>query len=91
MQQEIQEALDANPLLELEEGTPEATNGEDDSSSATAEASDSGNDDGLSEVADSEAFDTSDAIEQQEMPEDLPVDTTWMMSTVPARAIPVSH
>ena len=77
LQQEIQEALDANPLLELEEGTPETTNGEDESNATAAEASDSSNDDGLSEVADTETFDTSDAIEQQEMPEDLPVDTTW--------------
>ncbi|WEM42615.1 RNA polymerase factor sigma-54 [Photobacterium sp. DA100] len=77
LQQEIQEALDANPLLELEEGTPEATSGDEDNNSTASETGDSSNDDGLSEVADSEAFDTSDAIEQQEMPEDLPVDTTW--------------
>ncbi|PSU32754.1 RNA polymerase factor sigma-54 [Photobacterium lutimaris] len=77
LQQEIQEALDANPLLELEEGTQEAGNEEADGNSATADTADSSNDDGQSEAADADSFDTSDAIEQQEMPEDLPVDTTW--------------
>ncbi|MCQ1057152.1 RNA polymerase factor sigma-54 [Photobacterium sp. ZSDE20] len=77
LQQEIQEALDANPLLELEEGTQESTNDESDGNSTTAETTDNNSDDGLSEVADADSFDTSDAIEQREMPEDLPVDTTW--------------
>jgi len=78
LQQEIQEALDANPLLELDENTNEAEaapNAEEnkpdgqDNSEISAQESDSGND--------PEPFDTSEVIEQREMPEELPVDTTW--------------
>ncbi|HIF9540819.1 TPA: RNA polymerase factor sigma-54 [Photobacterium damselae] len=68
LQQEIQEALDANPLLELEENL--ADNEEN-------KPSDSDYSDSLDEIKDSESFDTSEVIEQQEMPQDLPVDTTW--------------
>lgn len=68
LQQEIQEALDANPLLELEENL--ADNEEN-------KPSDSDYSDSHDEIKDSESFDTSEVIEQQEMPQDLPVDTTW--------------
>ncbi len=75
LQQEIQEALDANPLLELDETSNEATpNAEEtkpdgqENSEVSAQESDSGND--------PEPFDTSEVIEQREMPEELPVDTT---------------
>ncbi|HIF9181366.1 TPA: RNA polymerase factor sigma-54 [Photobacterium damselae] len=68
LQQEIQEALDANPLLELEENL--ADNEEN-------KPSDSDYSDSHDESKDSESFDTSEVIEQQEMPQDLPVDTTW--------------
>lgn len=76
LQQEIQEALDANPLLELDENSNEATptteeskaDGQD-SGEISAQEGESGND--------PEPFDTSEVIEQREMPEDLPVDTTW--------------
>ncbi|UXI01612.1 RNA polymerase factor sigma-54 [Photobacterium sp. TY1-4] len=71
LQQEIQEALDANPLLELDENLNE--NGSDtasdhpDPAESKADGADSDPDD----------YDTSEVIEQREMPEDLPVDTTW--------------
>ncbi|GAB3523086.1 MULTISPECIES: RNA polymerase factor sigma-54 [Photobacterium] len=76
LQQEIQEALDANPLLELDENSNEATptteenkaDGQD-SGEISAQEGESG--------SDPEPFDTSEVIEQREMPEDLPVDTTW--------------
>ncbi|ARR50254.1 RNA polymerase factor sigma-54 [Photobacterium damselae subsp. damselae] len=68
LQQEIQEALDANPLLELEENLAE----NEDNKSSDSDYSDSHD-----EIKDSESFDTSEVIEQQEMPQDLPVDTTW--------------
>ncbi|BDR33256.1 RNA polymerase sigma-54 factor [Photobacterium damselae subsp. damselae] len=68
LQQEIQEALDANPLLELEENL--ADNEEN-------KPSDPDYSDSHDEIKDSESFDTSEVIEQQEMPQDLPVDTTW--------------
>ncbi|HIF9482503.1 RNA polymerase factor sigma-54 [Photobacterium damselae] len=68
LQQEIQEALDANPLLELEENLAD----NEDNKSSDSDYSDSHD-----EIKDSESFDTSEVIEQQEMPQDLPVDTTW--------------
>ncbi|MGF1700054.1 RNA polymerase factor sigma-54 [Photobacterium makurazakiensis] len=74
LQQEIQEALDANPLLELEESAHETLTGEEhkpesaEHTEASAQESDS---------SEPEPYDTSDVIEQREMPEELPVDTTW--------------
>lgn len=72
LQQEIQEALDANPLLELDENLNENV------SETASDHNDAA--DGKADSADSnepDDFDTSDVIEQREMPEDLPVDTTW--------------
>lgn len=75
LQQEIQEALDANPLLELDESHNETASGPEedklngkDSTEVSAQDNDPG---------EPETFDTSEVIEQREMPEDLPVDTTW--------------
>ncbi|KPA52844.1 RNA polymerase factor sigma-54 [Photobacterium lucens] len=70
LQQEIQEALDGNPLLELEEN-------EDLSTTDDKAAADSAKDDISDNIDDIESFDTADVIETHEMPEDLPVDTTW--------------
>ncbi|PSV19544.1 RNA polymerase factor sigma-54 [Photobacterium leiognathi subsp. mandapamensis] len=70
LQQEIQEALDGNPLLELEEN-------EDLSTTDDKTAADSAKDDVSDNIDDIESFDTADVIETHEMPEDLPVDTTW--------------
>lgn len=67
LQQEIQEALDNNPLLEAEEQltaagpedfTPKENQGESEN-------------DGM------ETMDTGTALEKQELPEELPTDTTW--------------
>ncbi|MEJ2763910.1 RNA polymerase factor sigma-54 [Photobacterium sp. MCCC 1A19761] len=71
LQQEIQEALDANPLLELDENLNE--NGSDAASDHAEHAENKA--DGAD--SDPDDYDTSDVIEQREMPEDLPVDTTW--------------
>ena len=73
LQQEIQEALDANPLLELEESAHETLTGDDgnhhnEHDTATAEQETARNSDDL---------DSADALGQNEMPDDLPVDTTW--------------
>ncbi|MCG3862815.1 MULTISPECIES: RNA polymerase factor sigma-54 [unclassified Photobacterium] len=70
LQQEIQEALDGNPLLELEENEDLSTNDD----KAAAESS---TDDISDNIDDIESFDTADAIDTNEMPEELPVDTTW--------------
>ncbi|PSV26663.1 MULTISPECIES: RNA polymerase factor sigma-54 [unclassified Photobacterium] len=70
LQQEIQEALDGNPLLELEENEDLSTN--DDKA-----ATESSTDDASDNIDDIESFDTADVIDTNEMPEELPVDTTW--------------
>ncbi len=66
LQQEIQEALDSNPLLEVEEGgdtDPADKNNESDSADATASASDS--------------MDSGEALEKNDLPDELPIDSTW--------------
>ncbi|WP_299805768.1 RNA polymerase factor sigma-54 [uncultured Shewanella sp.] len=68
LQQEIQQALDSNPLLELDE---EQSDGDMDSSDDPS-SSDSNNLD-----QDSASVETSDALTQDSMPDDLPMDTTW--------------
>lgn len=84
LQQEIQEALDANPLLE----TAEEDNTGNDSSS----------DDNLQEqeptvtATDSSQVETSDAITNERVSDDLPVDSTWdeiySASSAPAAPLP---
>lgn len=70
LQQEIQEALEANPLLEQEEVIEDTIEGEN---TQKFEA-----DEPISATADNnDTLDSVDAIAQQEMPEDLPMDTTW--------------
>ncbi|AWL12963.1 RNA polymerase sigma-54 factor [Saliniradius amylolyticus] len=61
LQQEIQEALDSNPLLEAEDGMGEQ----------------SLEDQAESRQKDSDNVDTNEALKSQEMPDDLPMDTTW--------------
>lgn len=70
LQQEIQEALEANPLLEQEDATENTIEADstnefepDELISATADNNDT--------------LDSVDAIAQQEMPDELPIDTTW--------------
>ncbi|ACA88496.1 RNA polymerase factor sigma-54 [Shewanella woodyi] len=75
LQQEIQQALDSNPLLELDEEQVDANadnsdvknNSETDFSASVEKEADK----------DSSSLETSDALNQDSMPEDLPVDTTW--------------
>lgn len=75
LQQEIQQALDSNPLLELDEeqvdATAETTNNKSNDEtdfSASPEAS---------ADKDNSTLETSEALAQDSMPEDLPMDTTW--------------
>ncbi|GGI69810.1 RNA polymerase sigma-54 factor [Shewanella hanedai] len=75
LQQEIQQALDSNPLLELDEEqvdvTAEMTNpksNDETDFSASPEAS---------ADKDNSTLETSEALAQDSMPEDLPMDTTW--------------
>ncbi|EGQ9933531.1 TPA: RNA polymerase factor sigma-54 [Vibrio vulnificus] len=70
LQQEIQEALESNPLLEVEEHQEEAQlNGEE---KAINEGSDS---DDFS--VESDIPDSSDVIEKSEISNELEIDTTW--------------
>tara|TARA_Y100000034_G_scaffold136346_1_gene212319 strand:+ start:482 stop:1960 length:1479 start_codon:yes stop_codon:yes gene_type:complete len=67
LQQEIQEALDANPLLEVDEG----------SDSDTIEKSNLDADNDVQPSASSEGLDTNEALEKNELPDELPIDSTW--------------
>ncbi|MFZ8199056.1 RNA polymerase factor sigma-54 [Alteromonas portus] len=70
LQQEIQEALDSNPLLEVEEGSDEPQleknniDNDDSASEATASAS-------------SDTLEAGDALEKNDLPDELPIDSTW--------------
>ncbi|MCV5276736.1 RNA polymerase factor sigma-54, partial [Escherichia coli] len=65
LQQEIQEALDSNPLLEVEEGHEEPqANGEDKSALETADNS-------TNEPTEIEVPDSSDVIEKSEISSEL--------------------
>ena len=67
LQQEIQEALDANPLLEVDEG----------SDNDTIEKSNLDADNDVQPSASSEGLDTNEALEKNELPDELPIDSTW--------------
>lgn len=68
LQQEIQEALDSNPLLEVDES--ESNNSSDNDSADLAE-----NNSLTSENADN--VDSHDALENSQIPDDLPIDSSW--------------
>ena len=77
LQQEIQDALDANPLLEVEENNEQPTennletlkepSAENEAVSAEADTDFSGAD----------SVDASDALGNNDVPDELPVDSTW--------------
>lgn len=67
LQQEIQEALDANPLLEVDEGS--------DNDNVEKNNLDADND--VQPSASSESLDTNEALEKNELPDELPIDSTW--------------
>ncbi|MFN3019040.1 RNA polymerase factor sigma-54 [Vibrio coralliilyticus] len=69
LQQEIQEALDSNPLLEVEEGSEETSNVEDKAVSEEKEPN--------AEIAEPEVKDSSELIEKSEISNELEIDTTW--------------
>ena len=70
LQQEIQEALDSNPLLEIEEGHDEPQ----------LEKNNIDNDDSANDVSANSSSDTleaGDALEKNDLPDELPIDSTW--------------
>lgn len=68
LQQEIQEALDSNPLLEVEETSDEPS---------SEERSHNEDKEPTVEVAEPEVKDSSELIEKSEISNDLEIDTTW--------------
>ncbi|MGL4447394.1 MAG: RNA polymerase factor sigma-54 [Shewanella sp.] len=73
LQQEIQQALDSNPLLELEEeqfvATPERQHTLADTDFSEAST--------LPAEKDSSTVDTAESLTKESMPDELPMDTTW--------------
>ncbi|TPV57763.1 RNA polymerase factor sigma-54 [Aestuariibacter sp. GS-14] len=67
LQQEIQEALDANPLLEIDESS-DTDHFERNNLDAHNEAQPS---------TSSDSMDTNEALEKNELPDELPIDSTW--------------
>ena len=88
LQLEIQEALDSNPLLEIEEPTDQESGDSALNDNSLDPASKESN-----EVVDtsSDNIDASEALEKNDIPEDLPMDTTWdeyiSASSAPASSI----
>ncbi|UAA38469.1 RNA polymerase factor sigma-54 [Paraneptunicella aestuarii] len=72
LRQEIQEALDANPLLEIEEHDHNSSDNENDFDSQLEKL----NGDDYPDTS-SDSMDTSDVLESASMPDELPVDSTW--------------
>ncbi|MFA0195238.1 RNA polymerase factor sigma-54 [Vibrio artabrorum] len=68
LQQEIQEALESNPLLDVEEGNEEAPTSEEKPSSDEKESVD---------TTEQDLPDSSDLIEKSEIGNELEIDTTW--------------
>ncbi|MGF1744301.1 RNA polymerase factor sigma-54 [Vibrio minamisatsumaniensis] len=68
LQQEIQEALESNPLLDVEEGNEEAPTSEEKPSSDEKESVD---------TTEQDLADSSDLIEKSEIGNELEIDTTW--------------
>ncbi len=73
LQQEIQEALDGNPLLELDE-TLEAEEVNTNNETSIVETTTNDTSDNLDDI---ESFDTAEALETRELPTELPIDSTW--------------
>ncbi|OIQ24673.1 RNA polymerase factor sigma-54 [uncultured Vibrio sp.] len=70
LQQEIQEALDSNPLLDVEESN-------DDPAAATADKNTVEEKEPTVEIAEPDLKDSSELIEKSEISNDLEIDTTW--------------
>ncbi len=68
LQQEIQEALDSNPLLEVDEGAEHESGEKNNIDNDDANQSASENGDNL---------DSGEALESNGLPDELPIDSTW--------------
>lgn len=75
LQQEIQEALESNPLLDVDEGQEEAAAASDEQAKAKEETTtESASEEHTAEV---EAPDSSEVIERSEISDDLEIDASW--------------
>ncbi len=82
LQQEIQEALDSNPLLEVDESSSsndeDKTEAYEESYSASVETSQPTASDGSEDsTPTSDEISTTEAMESKDIPEELSVDSTW--------------
>ena len=77
LQNEIQEALDSNPLLEAEENFDNSNSNNESAQENTASPEASNSADADQDEFDSSTIDTSQALDQQSISDDLPTDTTW--------------
>lgn len=90
LQQEIQEALDANPLLEAEDEYDSFNSDAKDNKEETdnTDYSTTDSDSGSDEMYEPVERDTSDALSEQNIQEDLPLDNNWddLVSAAPVSA-----
>ncbi len=83
LQQEIQEALESNPLLEVDESTPQVkedgSNNLEEAFSATTEPSiEAAQTDGTEDSSPTiDEISTTEAMDKNDIPEELNIDTTW--------------
>ncbi|QBG36624.1 RNA polymerase factor sigma-54 [Litorilituus sediminis] len=81
LQQEIQEALESNPLLEIEEGQQGEVNSEqnnlEEAFSAEASSDITSSKDTDEAIASIDEISTTEAMEKSDIPEELNIDTTW--------------
>jgi len=80
LQQEIQEALESNPLLEVEESSnaqEESKDSIEDTYSASAQTEQTNTDGTEDAMPTSDEVSTTEAMEKNDIPEELSVDSTW--------------
>ncbi|GAA5218872.1 RNA polymerase factor sigma-54 [Corallincola platygyrae] len=80
LQQEVQDALDNNPLLEQTEQSDVAeqpVNGEAQDLPQKAETASADSNDGFQDEHDAAAVETSEALNKEQISDELPVDSTW--------------
>jgi RNA polymerase sigma-54 factor len=80
LQQEIQEALESNPLLEVDESASNADENQssiEETYSATAQTEQQSMDGSEDSAPTSDEISTTEAMDKNDIPEDLSVDSTW--------------
>ncbi len=75
LQQEIQEALDSNPLLEVEDGAEESSQNDELNTPSSSENNEEK--EPTVDVTESEPQDSLELIEKSEISSELEIDTTW--------------